>query len=358
MSKRKELIKVALGAVTVIVLFSLVFLVMNHLGFLVVANEEVELPITDESITVPEVLTYDEYEHDISSVTQEEIIISNATLATGDNVTLVRAPSNLDEYIDDDYEYHMLMEEAANLGALYIYDIFEERIDEMTIIMIYQPRTQPGGVAWWGGSAQWRGMVRPLLDEELLLELIQNPHEMERMFNEDPDTFFDMMDSIWGDLQFTFFIDAITGERITLNGPDIYNLPQLTDEITFDEFLEAEGQGRLGVIGFDNENDMWSIYVDIGDTGPFVYTISEEEMDVYLQLAREYAQRHFVLTDVDEVVFEYAWAVMFDRDEAGVIIPTGFVLRFNAGDEMRQFIGIDILSSTQSLLRIMRWEWG
>ncbi|MCL2368293.1 MAG: hypothetical protein FWC72_04800 [Oscillospiraceae bacterium] len=316
MRKQRELIKVALGSLLAIGLFSLAFLGLNHLGFAIAANEDVELPALGETITVPDILTQGEFPMP--------------------DVALVRAQTFHSMQIDE-RDFIMSMEEAARLGALYIWDMFGERIDGMVIEMTYNWTPGEDVRRFEHDHARWTGMVS-LFDADLLHFLQKSPQEMDLLRETEPQVFSDFMELLWESQRFYFAIDARTGARMAINRPHIFQV-ELPDDpsrtVTREEVRAA--------------TDRWNRARAAGEPDPFPLVLTDAEMELYIQLARTYAQRHSMAANVVEVVFESAWPSEFDRDETGVIIAIDFLLSFTAFDDTGRMISIGIFRNEQRL---------
>jgi len=321
MRKGKEIIKIAIGSLFAIGLFSFAFLGVNHLSFAIATNEPVELPALHETITIPEILTREEFPMP--------------------DVTLVRTQTFHSMQIEE-RDFIMSMEEAARLGALYIWDMFGERIDGMIVRMTYgwAPAEE------WDGShayAHWSATVS-LFDEDRLRLMQKDPWEWDLLRETDPDLFDESTKILWADRQFYFSIDAITGNRQAINRPHMFQIERPEDPsdiVTREEAREAI--------------DMWHRAQVTGEPDPFPLDLTEEERELYTQLARTYAQRHFIFVPVADVVFESAWPIEFCRDETGEIIAIDFLLSFTASDETGRTIALDIFRNEQRLDRLIAW---
>ncbi|MCL2827605.1 MAG: hypothetical protein FWD99_02595 [Oscillospiraceae bacterium] len=322
MRKQKDIVKVALGSLFAIGLFGFSFLIVNHVSFAVAANETVQLPALAETITIPEILTLEEFPMP--------------------DVTLVRVQTFHSMQIEE-RDFIMSMEEAARLGALYIWDVFGERIDGMIIEMTYGWAPAEELEGWAQDHAQWAGLVS-LFDEDRLRFMQKEPWEWDALREADPDLFDESMEILWAGRQFYFSIDAITGNRLAINRPHMFHMERADDPsqtVTREEAGEA--------------NNLWHRVRMAGEPDPFPLDLTEEELALYLQLAHTYAQRHFLFVPVADVVFESAWPAEFDRDETGEIIAIDFLLSFAASDETGRTISLSIFRNEQRLNGLNAW---
>ncbi|MCL2426464.1 MAG: hypothetical protein FWD05_09025 [Oscillospiraceae bacterium] len=309
-NRRKEIIKIAVGTVFAIALFSFVFIGMNHLGFAIIANDAVELPALSDEIIVPEILE------------QEDFVMPE--------VTLVRARNFNTDHINED-DIFMSMEEAARIGALYIWDVFGERIDGMMVEMDYM-------------GLRWIGIVM-VYHEEFLHFLQKTSQEINDMLDTDLSAFSELME-VSGDIRkFYFAIDGITGARLAINRPHIFQVELAEDP----SHIVTREEARAAV-------DMRFHAMNAGEPDPFPIILSESEMELFTQLARTYAQRHLIFTNVAEVVFDYSWPAEFGRDENGEIIAIDFMLNFIITDEIGQIISMSIFWNEQRLHGLNVWE--
>jgi len=322
MGKGKEIVKVALGSLLAIGLFGLLFLGVNHLSFVVAANGTVELPPLQETIPIPEILTWEAFPMP--------------------EVTLVRTQHFTSADIEEQ-DFTMSIEEAAQRGALYIWDVFEEPIDGMMIEMTYHWVSGESLGAWERDRAHWTGLVIRF-DEELLHFLQKEPWELDLLRETEPRVFAERSERLWDSRQFYFAIDAITGDRMAINRPRLFHMEREDDPsqtVTREEARAA--------------NEMWRRAQVAGEPDPFPLELTEEEMELYLQLARTYAQGHFTFTTAADAVFESAWPAEFCRDETGAIIAIEFLLSFTVSDETGRTVSISIFRNEQGLNALNPW---
>jgi len=151
------------------------------------------------------------------------------------------------------------------------------------------------------------------------------------------------MERIWDGRVFSFAIDGITGARIGIGRPHFFQVELAEDP----SHIVTREEARAAF-------DMRHRALMFGDPDPFPLYLTESEMELYLQMARTYAERHFAFTNVAEVVFEQVVPIELGRDEAGEIIAIDFMLDFTATDETGQIIHLSIFWYEQRLNGIRR----
>jgi len=158
----------------------------------------------------------------------------------------------------------MPMDEAAQIGALYIWDIFGESIDGMHVEMLFG--------SWPSHSrAYWIGIVFPTQ----LDEIPDNDMSQEAI---------DARIARANSELYRFIIDAVTGLRIDIS-PGFGYVSQLTQE---------ERQA-LDSVRITDEQIAWHVAWQEKTTSErMAYLgLSQEDIEPYLETAREFARRHF-----------------------------------------------------------------
>jgi len=181
-------------------------------------------------------------------------------------------------------------EEAAEIGAQYIWEVFGESIDGKYVRMLtglgFETRE------YWLGSVHDEYFTLPfglhsLVGVEITEDMVNLMREIGN-WSAPPE-------------RFNFIIDAITGERINISrGMDYY--------------CESDGMTLLRELQQDEEAR--------ATVGMF-YTTAEPPEDIteYAKAAKEYAQRHFNNTEVVGVVYDSVLPAHggFGRDSDGNI---------------------------------------
>ena len=192
--------------------------------------------------------------------------------------------------------YALPMDEAAQLGANYIWDVFEESIDGMYVQM--QFISSPGQT-----RTLWLGVV----SENCLSTSAYFRGESSRL-------------SALPSYQFT--IDGITGERLDLIQ---FNRDQFSSTPRTSRPIEADMQFRESIVDsgwFDKNASEQIVYLGL----------SPDYFDEYKQKARTIAEGHFNLTTITSFDLNF---VMVDWERAAndeiELIPSN--LRFAAVDD-------------------------
>lgn len=157
------------------------------------------------------------------------------------------------------------MDEAAQIGARYIWDVTGESTDGMYFTMMYTD--WPSSINTnWGGSVY---LTKEGAQEEFDLENIGN----------------------WEMPVFEFMIDAVTGARVDISYNKIESTPRVRDVLTNEDWNNwVEQREAIAVFAMD-ENEL------IAHFG-----ITTEELELNLNAAAKYAQRHFSNSKVVSVI--------------------------------------------------------
>jgi hypothetical protein len=183
----------------------------------------------------------------------------------------------------------LLPEEAAQIGAKYIWAMVGESIDGMTVRLSYMN-------AEWSVRSYWQGTVIDL-----------EPGEN------------------FGWMPFIFEIDAVTGEWL-----DISNHMAISGIDRADIIVTEELRYRLQK------------------------TLTPDEIRLYLDVANEYAARHFQESRtsnfmIQEVVLPFAFA----RDAEENVIATAYIIRIATTDDTgRDTMIMQLCSQTLQLIDI------
>jgi len=203
-------------------------------------------------------------------------------------------------------------EEAAQIGAQYIWAMFGESIDGYTVRMAYLPPE-------WSARTYWRGTVLNLAFEA--------EHQ-------------------W--MPFEFEIDALTGEWLSISNESVLN--SLMDPV----FVETE--------------DLWAMHnppnpeLDLIVTEEeweemqsprFQMNLTAEEIQFFTEIARGFASRHFRDSTVTDVLLiELAHPFNFSRDSGGNLIAVTHTIYAEITDDAGRTATFSLCSRTHQLLRI------
>ncbi|MCL2361271.1 MAG: hypothetical protein FWC73_05610 [Defluviitaleaceae bacterium] len=187
-------------------------------------------------------------------------------------------------------------EEAAQVGARYIMDIFGESIDGMYVELEFSDWEHLNRSLWSGAVSFSR---RNTLEQRARLNELNDEFMARYNAGEDPDDInADLMDSFLEQrytlAHFYFTIDAITGKRIDIRQTTPTTLMimenQPSDHTVMDEYIEREWGGDWGAA--------------------FEANVTPQEIEELSPMALAYAQKHFHTTTVVDVAFESAFATL------------------------------------------------
>jgi len=256
-TKVKEFVKIAAICTLSIGAFCAAFAGLNNVAFNAATSGTMLLPTVQEQTLEPfevQGTTYVEqagYSVHVVQITDDEIgefITPNLTIigVTDHNFHTIPASA-------------MSMEEAAQVGAEYIWDVFGVSVDGMYVTMFY---------------SAWQGHVREHWHGQVFLTRV------------------DAMSTERFNPVFWFAIDSETGKRV---------------DISHTNTVQAANQPEL-----DERAIMaWRMYMsdetlalhDMDDAGLMNhFGFCSEELEVYTQRALRYAERHFNETTVENIM--------------------------------------------------------
>ncbi|MCL2564636.1 MAG: hypothetical protein FWE24_02345 [Defluviitaleaceae bacterium] len=265
-TKSKELVKVAIICSLSIGLFSSAFVGFNQLIFAAATNEPAPLPLTPAYMTAAQSLEQLTLEVEVEV---ETFIVPALTLIKSSYQHFHPIPSSA-----------MSMEEAAQIGAHYIWDVFGTNINGMYMQMMFAAHASQTNT-WWTGT----------------------------VYVEDPDnpTQYYIVDS-YGDEKFAlpiymFVINAITGGRIDIS----FMCPRVMPNSEGSNNHYDTGTSTLLPIDVNNR---LSARMALLETGWFDMDIneqlafaglSEEAVKIYTQTAARLAKAQFNISGVSDV---------------------------------------------------------
>lgn len=295
-TKIKEIIKVMTVSALSIALFSAAFMGANHVALTAATNGTQTLPPAETIITIPDNLP------PVGFIAPQLIVRETSWH------NYAAKPA-----------YALSAEEAAQMGAQYIWDIFGESIDGKYVSMSF--------VAWPGHQRiQWHGMVT------------LSPH--------------DEAGGIRSNMRFMFLLDAVTGERI-----DIMYMGHQTTRAPIDTEDAENHPSRRAMMALRMMGEEgWLKMVDAGNT--ILESLPPEQLEMYVNRATELAQRHFNNSTVVDVRLGNEWSegtrigITFDEDENFVFYLDG--LEFTATDDTGRtaFITIPAAEATFTFINI------
>ena len=271
-SKGKGIVKVVTMSALSLGLFSAAFVGVNNLAFAAATSDATPLEIAAAPIVAQQV----------AHLPQGETS-SEASAFTPPNITVIQAEAIRGESVQEVPSTAISMEEAALIGAEYIWDVFGTNIDGMYVEMMYA--LTPGFTRpTWIGSVSAERPVRPdfgALNNAASAGSTLMPAVEIRVLPP----------------SYSFRIDALTGMRVDISylHPS-FNRPQL--QLTDEEIL----QQRMEIIESETISSYRSGWFEmIAETQLEQSGITPERLEHYESQALELAQRHFNLTAVQDI---------------------------------------------------------
>jgi hypothetical protein len=242
-SKGKELLKVVAMCVLSIGLFSVVFIGFNQRIFAAATNEPAPLPTQSEIFTPAQ---------------NSEHLLPEAGIGRVQDGPIFTAPALtlIYQHVHSAPASAMSMEEAAQIGARYIWDVFGTSIDGMYVHMFYTAHAAYS-------RTYWHGTVRA------------ERFDIENIMGDDREARIALNDAIL----YNFRIDAITGMRVDVS-------TGFRNTVSQDELLNRSMDERNATV----EARWWELNLDEQLT---FLGISIADVAGYIETARLLAEAHF-----------------------------------------------------------------
>jgi len=270
MTKQKvcEIAKVAAAAILSIGLFSAALMGINSWAFARATNATLSFPLPEGDLEIVQ--------------TEEDSEIAQNLLADVFTPPTVTVSGSRWQGYHEVSASAMSMEDAAQIGAAYIWDVFGACIDGMHIEMFFS--------AWPSSSrTYWQGSIYPseaaMLEEMARQEAINEA--LTRDINADISTYTQV--NVLTAPRYHFMIDAVTGMRIDISYRNLESIPTVDTRT-----VEAHTSWRWTVLDsgwFDMD-----IHEQMGYVG-----LSSAQFEAYTQTAKDLAQRHFNNSTVADV---------------------------------------------------------
>jgi len=198
-------------------------------------------------------------------------------------------------------------EDAAQIGAMYVWDMFGECLDGMYVDMWYQVWPSHTRAYWFGHVAESK-------------EAFMNSQFL-----------------------YSFLIDAVTGERIDITRIEITYRSAAVQAALNEQVLRGD-YGR----NVDGTGDtIFDVLYNIRTSQQMPELFNEQ-----VQAAKELAQRHFVGTEVVSAEFVSFGIAGLDLDEDGNLVITSYMLTFNVTDSTGRIANVAFNEETGALLNI------
>jgi len=290
---KKEIIKVAAATALCIVVFCAGFLGVNNLALAAALDvtENIRPVTTSVPVPVPFTAAVELENAQYSGFQPPELTVQR--------IYEVRQKQPL----------ALPMEEAAQIGARYVWDIFGECLDGTVVFMSH-------GVWQSYNRNYWVGV-----------------------FAESEEAFLDQQEL------FRFTIDAVTGERIDIFGPNtgmqMFADPEMADEIMA-AVMELRRDPNRNTDGFNAFNTFFQFRQ--GETAA--------DFKEYAQAATEFATIHFANTEVVSVQVKGVATSVWGFDEDGNLISVARHILLSATDCTGRIADIAIDEETKTLIRL------
>jgi len=208
----------------------------------------------------------------------------------------VEVPDRLDRQIPAPEA--LSAEEAAIIGAQYIWEIFGVCIDGKFVAMNYWDWESHGRTYWHGNvadsAANWFGQIQR---------------------------------------SFGFQIDAVTGEWINIQN--------------FDRFHNTIADGNSERFNALTSGDYGRMWFNDGVTAINDNLQPPESLDEYIQVVMEYTSRHFINTEVVDIEFISITGSQFSIDENDNLVSVKNILRFAVTDSTGRIADIFVEEQTK-----------
>lgn len=266
-SKIKEILRVTAATITAVTIFGSALLGANLLTLQAATSGETYLPVP-QTVSIPD--------NPVDTVPEgfqpPTVNIINTTVGDCEVPPLA-----------------LSLEEAAQIGAQYIWDMFGESIDGMYVELSFANWDHLTRAIWQGAVSTHdrdtlaRNKYHNTLHEEMMTrtDAGEDPMELRR----DIETRAQAMRYEQADFYFT--IDAVTGMRI-----DVFKNSVVMRGMTMHE---SEAINEYIQRNWGHDRDNWH--------DAFTPDISRQEQEALVQVAKEYAQRHFNNTTVVNAEF-------------------------------------------------------
>ena len=215
--------------------------------------------------------------------------------------------------------YTITAETAAELAAQYIWDVLGESIDGMVVEMSHL--NLPSST-----RTQWHGLV--LLDDSVEIEKITQSFVIDGVVHNE--TFEIEVRPVL----FSFMIDAITGERISLFQELSSN--RFDDIRTDSAITRAEMSIARAQLALRNS--------------PLSAQFETEQLEAYMQLAREYAEKHFNTSTIANIDYVRSHPLFFGRNNhTGRIEVTSYTVTVSVVDNTGREALVTIITESKQL---------
>jgi len=293
---KKEFIKVAAATALCIGVFCAGFLGVNNLALAAALDVTENIRPVTTSVAVPAPPTVVSEDAGQSDFQPPELTVIQSIVLANNETEIIPCTNALS------------VEDAAQNGARYVWDIFGECMDGAVVFMSY--------AAWPSYNRNyWIGV-----------------------FAESEEALFDQREF------FRFTIDAVTGERIDIFGPNrtqMFADPEMADEVMA-AVMELRRDPNRNTDGFNAFNAFFQLRQ--GETAV--------DFEEHAQAATEFATIHFANTEVVSVQVKGVATSAWGFDEDGNLISIARHIILSATDCTGRIADIAIDEETKTLIRL------
>jgi len=331
-NKSKELIKVAAVSALSIGIFSAAFVGLNQIAFASATSRTATLPPIETTaspiLSLPSQLNtmaaFNLTVVELPMMQSTRVIITETE--AGSHYRSYRSFSQPSEQSDELGEVPanaLSAEEAAQIGAQYIYDVFGESINNKYVAMRFS--------VWPSNSrVYWHGSVMSRLPEDL--------HNHGRADAQH--------------MMYTFMVDAVTGMRVDISTGFRFQTIEMSQEEMdreLDMFLEWRQSGLVRAWYTSDDETSISLEERMEYLG-----LTAEQLELYTTRAKELAQRHFNNSEVVDVqlggdlgrVWNTGLIAGPRRDANGNVYTVLESLYFSVTDDTGRIASVTIPSSS------------
>lgn len=289
-SKRRDLLKVVAVSAVALGMFATALVGANRLAFMAATNGSTPVEMAATNISQPlQVASSLSQTYEVQNTYGAEVE-TEAAVFTQPNITVIQGELQPPQAIPANA---ISIDEAAQLGAKYIWDVFGTHIEGLYVEMTY---------------IMMPGFTRPFWIGTVSDERPVNLDFATFMYEND-----DCLDAWVGAMVlplYSFRLDAITGMRIDVGYSNPSHL--LQSRRSAEERDESETVVRIGggYVREVNESEMnfWSRWHEMDVDARIAYTdLTPERIAGYTQQALDLAQRHFNFTTVEDIRIGDAW---------------------------------------------------
>ena len=208
-------------------------------------------------------------------------------------------------------------EAAAELGAQYIWEVFGVSVDGKTVEMSYGSFPSNTRTHWYGYVIPAGGSAITTLS-----------------INENNEAVIEKASTL-----FTFSIDAVTGARISV----WQDMENRFDDMANDPTITLEEMNAITV--------PWLTEMLAGNN-PLFTRFTPEQIEMYEQMAKGYAEKHFNTTDVVSVKYEAGSPYLFARAADGRVVVRNYIVTFAITDNTGREAHVSVITGTTRLHNI------